>query len=229
MEGFMYERFTDRSRRVMALANQSAQRFQNEFIGTEHVLWGILNEGSGVGANLLLNLGVDVRKVQADLEEAARSAGGTSSIGRLPQTPQTKKAIEFAIAEARDLNHNYVGTEHLLLGLLRLEDGVAAEVLGRVDVTFDRVKQEHRRLVGAGALSDAESDPIPDELIQRHKDHPLVDRYRALLNGLKDTKESFIAAREYGKVASYRDQEYVVRGQFRRLLQMLDDEAGAAP
>ena len=115
----MFERFTDRARKVMALANQEAQRFNHEYIGTEHILLGLVKEGSGVGANVLKNLDVDLRKVRMEVEKLVKSGPDMVTMGKLPQTPRAKKVIEYAIEEARNLNHNYVGTEHLLLGLLR--------------------------------------------------------------------------------------------------------------
>ena len=125
----MFERFTDRARKVMAMANQEAQRFNHEYIGTEHILLGLVKEGSGVGANVLKNLDVDLRKVRLEVEKLVRQGPETAQVGKLPQTPRAKKVIEYAIEEARSLNHNYVGTEHLLLGLLREQDGVAATPL----------------------------------------------------------------------------------------------------
>ena len=127
----MFERFTDRARKVMALANQEAQRFNHEYIGTEHILLGLVKEGSGVGANVLKNLDVDLRKVRLEVEKLVKSGPDMVTMGKLPQTPRAKKVIEYAIEEARNLNHNYVGTEHLLLGLLREHDGVELPLLGQ--------------------------------------------------------------------------------------------------
>src|ERR687895_558118 len=121
----MYERFTDRARKVMQLANQEAQRFNHEYIRTEHILLGLIKEGSGVAANVLKNLDIDLNRARRQVEMTIPYAASAEPVsGRLPQTPRTKKVIEFAIEEARRLNHNYVGTEHLLLGLLREEAGV---------------------------------------------------------------------------------------------------------
>ena len=125
----MYERFTDRARKVMQLANQEAQRFNHEYVGTEHVLLGLIKEGSGVAANVLRNLDVDLRKIRNEVEKIVQAGPEMVTMGKLPQTPRAKKVIEYAIEEARNLNHNYVGTEHLLLGLLREQEGVAAQVL----------------------------------------------------------------------------------------------------
>jgi len=146
----MFERFTDRARKVMALANQEAQRFNHDYIGTEHILLGLVKEGSGVGANVLKNLGVDLRKVRLEVEKLVKSGPEMVTMGKLPQTPRAKRVIEYAIEEARNLNHNYVGTEHLLLGLLREQDGVAAQVLMNLGLKLEDVREEVLNLLGAG-------------------------------------------------------------------------------
>jgi ATP-dependent Clp protease ATP-binding subunit ClpC len=145
----MFERFTDRARKVMALANQEAQRLNHEYIGTEHILLGLVKEGSGVGANVLRNLDVDLRKVRLEVEKLVRAGPEMVTMGKLPQTPRAKKVIEYAIEEARNLNHNYVGTEHLLLGLLREHDGVAAQVLMNLGLKLEEVREEVLNLLGA--------------------------------------------------------------------------------
>ncbi|MEO1715939.1 MAG: ATP-dependent Clp protease ATP-binding subunit [Planctomycetota bacterium] len=145
----MFERFTDRARKVMALANQEAQRFNHEYIGTEHILLGLVKEGSGVGANVLKALGVDLRKVRLEVEKLVKQGPEMVTMGKLPQTPRAKKVIEYAIEEARNLNHNYVGTEHLLLGLLREHDGVAAQVLRNLGLKLEEVREEVLNLLGA--------------------------------------------------------------------------------
>ena len=150
----MFERFTDRARKVMALANQEAQRFNHEYIGTEHVLLGLVKEGSGVGAHVLKNLEVDLRKVRLEVEKLVKSGPNMVTMGKLPQTPRAKKVIEYAIEEARNLNHNYVGTEHLLLGLLREQDGVAAQVLMNLGLKLEEVREEVLNLLGASAEAE---------------------------------------------------------------------------
>ena len=152
----MFERLTDRARKVMALANQEAQRFNHEYIGTEHILLGLVKEGSGVGANVLKHLEIDLRKVRLEVEKLVKSGPDMVTMGKLPQTPRAKKVIEYAIEEARSLNHNYVGTEHLLLGLLREQDGVAAQVLMNLGLKLDDVREEVLNLLGAGVESDVE-------------------------------------------------------------------------
>src|SRR5438128_6016923 len=138
----MFERFTDRARKVMALANQEAQRFNHEYIGTEHILLGLVKEGSGVGANVLKNLDVDLRKVRLEVEKLVKSGPDMVTMGKLPQTPRAKKVIEYSIEEARRLYHDYVGTEHILLGLIREEAGVAAQVLFNLGLTLPRLREE---------------------------------------------------------------------------------------
>src|SRR4030042_589819 len=146
----MFERFTDRARKVMALANQEAQRFNHDCIGTEHILLGLVKEGSGVGAQVLKNLDVDIKKLRLEIEKMVKSGPDMVTRGKLPQTPRAKKVIEFAIEEARSLNHNYVGTEHILLGLLRESDGIAAQVLMDLGLKLEDVRQEVLNLLGAG-------------------------------------------------------------------------------
>ncbi len=149
----MYERFTDRARKVMQLANQEAQRFNHEYIGTEHILLGLVKEGSGVAANVLKNLDVDLRKIRIEVEKIVQTGPDMVTMGKLPQTPRAKKVIEYAMDEARNLNHNYVGTEHLLLGLLREQEGVAAQVLMNLGMKLEDVRDEVLNLLGHGMES----------------------------------------------------------------------------
>src|SRR3982750_3250939 len=146
----MYERFTDRARKVMQLANQEAQRFNHEYIGTEHILLGLVKEGSGVAANVLKNLDIDLRKIRLEVERIVQHGQGGDQVvmGRLPHTPRAKKVIEYSIEEARNLNHSYVGTEHLLLGLLREQEGVAAQVLMNLGLKLEDVREEVLNLLG---------------------------------------------------------------------------------
>ena len=153
----MYERFTDRARKVMQLANQEAQRFNHEYIGTEHILLGLIKEGSGVAANVLKNLDVDLRKIRLEVEKLVQSGPDMVTMGKLPQTPRAKKVIEYSMEEARNLNHNYVGTEHILLGLLREQEGVAAQVLMNLGLKLEEVREEVLNLLGHG-LEGAESE-----------------------------------------------------------------------
>ena len=133
----MYERFTDRARKVFQLANQEAIRFNHEYIGTEHILLGLIKEGSGVAANVLKNLDLDLRKLRDKIEERSMRGPDEIPTSKLPQTPRAKKVVEGAIEAARERHHNYVGTEHILIGLLREEEGIAAQVLNDFGVIED--------------------------------------------------------------------------------------------
>src|SRR5215210_7516256 len=154
----MYERFTDRARKVMQLANQEAQRFNHEYIGTEHILLGLVKEGSGVAANVLKNLDVDLRKIRLEVEKIVQTGPGGDQVvlGKLPHTPRAKKVIEYSVEEARNLNHNYVGTEHLLLGLLREQEGVAAQVLMNLGLKLEDVREEVLNLLGHNMPNESE-------------------------------------------------------------------------
>ena len=145
----MFERFTERARKVIALASQEAQRFNHEFIGTEHILLGLAKEGSGVGANVLKDLGVDLAKLRTEVEKLVKTGPDMVTMGALPKTPHAKDALEYSVEEARNLNHNYVGTEHLLLGLLRDQDGVAAQVLMNLGLKLEEVRQEIVQILAA--------------------------------------------------------------------------------
>ncbi len=145
----MFDRFTDRARKVMGLARQEAQRFNHEYIGTEHILLGLVQEESGVAANVLKNMDVDLKKVRIEVEKLVQPGGSTVTLGQLPFTPRAKKVLEYALEEASNLGHNYIGTEHLLLGLLRESDGVAAQVLMNLGLKLEEVREEVLELLGA--------------------------------------------------------------------------------
>jgi ATP-dependent Clp protease ATP-binding subunit ClpC len=152
----MHERFTDRARKVMQLANQEAQRFHHEYIGTEHILLGLVKEGSGVAANVLKNLDINLQMVRLEVEKIVQAGPDVVTAGKLPHTPRAKKVIEYAIEEARKLDHNYVGTEHLLLGLIREGEGVAALVLINLGLRLEEVREEVHNLLGRVPQPEAE-------------------------------------------------------------------------
>src|SRR6266481_2386993 len=173
----MYERFTDRARKVMQLANQEAQRFNHEYIGTEHILLGLVKEGSGVAANVLKNLDIDLRKIRLEVEKIVQSGPDMVTMGKLPQTPRAKKVIEYSIEEARNLNHNYVGTEHLLLGLLREQEGVAAQVLMNLGLKLEDVREEVLNLLGHNMATE-ESGPSSERQANKGKSKtPALDSF----------------------------------------------------
>src|SRR5262249_45363281 len=133
-------RFTDRARRVMKLANQEAQRLNHEYIGTEHILLGLVKEASGVGASVLNLLKIDIENARLEVRNLVPKGPDMVTMGKLPQSSKAKKVIEYSIEEARNLNDNYVGTEHLLLGLLRVPEGVACAVLTKLGIKLEDVR-----------------------------------------------------------------------------------------
>ena len=145
----MFERFTDRARKIIALANQEAQRFNSQYIGTEHILLGMLKEGSGVAASALKSMEIDLRKVRLETEKLVKCGPDIVTMGKLPQTPRSKKVIEFAVEEARNLHHDYVGSEHILLGLLRESDGIAAQILMNLGIKSEDVRKAVLELLDA--------------------------------------------------------------------------------
>jgi len=137
----MYERFTDRARKVMAYANQEAQRLNHEYIACEHLFLGIIKEGSGVASSVLRDNNVNLEQARLEIQKLVPAGPEIFSIcSKLPNTPRAKKAIEAAINAARELNHNYVGTEHILLGILREGDNIATQVLEKMGLSGGAVK-----------------------------------------------------------------------------------------
>jgi ATP-dependent Clp protease ATP-binding subunit ClpC len=132
----------------MQLANQEAQRFNHEYVGPEHLLLGLIKEGTGIAANVLKNLDIDLRKIRHEVEKIVRSGPDTVTMGRLPLTPLAKKVVDYAIEEARLLNNKCVGTEHILFGLLREKDGIAAQVLLDCGLQLEEVRREVLSLLG---------------------------------------------------------------------------------
>src|SRR3970040_2099619 len=141
-----FDKFTERARRVLTLAQEEAQRFNHNYIGTEHLLLGLVREGDGVAAKVLSNLGVELNKVRSAVEFII-GRGDRATTGEIGLTPRAKRVIELAVDEARRLNHSYIGTEHLLLGLVREGEGIAAGVLESLGVTLERVRGETTRIL----------------------------------------------------------------------------------
>lgn len=156
----MFERFTDRARRVVVLAQEEARLLNHSYIGTEHILLGLIHEGEGVAAKGLEALGISLEAVRAQVEEII-GQGGSSPSGHIPFTPRAKKVLELSLREALQLGHNYIGTEHILLGLIREGEGVAAQVLVKLGADLGRVRQQVIQLLsgyqGPGGKSEGES------------------------------------------------------------------------
>ncbi|HTB22848.1 MAG TPA: ATP-dependent Clp protease ATP-binding subunit [bacterium] len=144
----MFDRFTERARKVIALAREEAGRLGHDYIGTEHLLLGLIREGGGVAAAVLENLNVDLERVRLEVEKLVVVGGGTLTLGEVPFTPRAKKVLELSVEEAQSLSHNYIGTEHLLLGLVREGEGVAAKVLENLGVKLDKAREITINLLG---------------------------------------------------------------------------------
>ncbi len=168
-----FDKFTERARRVLTLAQEEAHRFNHNYIGTEHILLGLVREGDGVAAKVLSNLGVELNKVRSAVEFII-GRGDRTVLGEIGLTPRAKKVIELAVDEARRLGHSYIGTEHLLLGLVREGEGIAAGVLESLGVNIERVRAETTRILSqsspqpagtaAGGTRQASRTPTVDQL-----------------------------------------------------------------
>ncbi len=154
----MFDRFTDRAKKVMNLARQEAQRFNHEYLGTEHILLGLVQEGSGVAANVLKNMGIDLTKIRAEVEKIVKTGPSMVTMGQLPFTPRAKKVLELSMEEASNLGHNYIGTEHLLLGLIKENEGIAAQVLMNLGVKLEDVREEVLEFLGADSQEEEEEE-----------------------------------------------------------------------
>ena len=157
----MFDRFTDRAKKVMNLARQEAQRFNHEYLGTEHILLGLVQEGSGVAANVLKNMGIDLNKIRTEVEKIVKTGPSMVTMGQLPFTPRAKKVLELSMEEASNLGHNYIGTEHLLLGLIKENEGIAAQVLLNLGVKLEDVREEVLEFLGADTTEEEEEEDSP--------------------------------------------------------------------
>src|ERR1700761_4842673 len=164
----MFERFTDRARRVVVLAQEEARMLNHNYIGTEHILLGLIHEGEGVAAKALESLGISLEGVRQQVEEII-GQGQQAPSGHIPFTPRAKKVLELSLREALQLGHNYIGTEHILLGLIREGEGVAAQVLVKLGADLNRVRQQVIQLLSgyqgkepatAGAPGEAPSTSL---------------------------------------------------------------------
>jgi len=187
----MHDRFTDRVRRVIYYARDEANRLQHDYIGTEHLLLGIVREGEGIAAKVLNKLELDFEQIQQAVESMVKGTGPSLIVGEIPFTPRAKRVLELAIEEARLLGHNYVGTEHLLLGLIREGEGVAAQVLAELGVDRKRVREEVLRLLGSSTTMKARKTK------KEKSETPNLDQFGRDLNQLaRENKLDPVIGRE---------------------------------
>ena len=172
----MFERFTDRARRVVVLAQEEARMLNHNYIGTEHILLGLIHEGEGVAAKALESLGISLEAVRQQVEEII-GQGQQAPSGHIPFTPRAKKVLELSLREALQLGHNYIGTEHILLGLIREGEGVAAQVLVKLGADLNRVRQQVIQLLhgyqgqeaGAAGAAGVEPQTGPAGRVERRQ------------------------------------------------------------
>ncbi len=157
----MFDRFTERARKVIILAKEEAKRFNHDYIGTEHILLGLIKEGESVAAAVLQNLGLSLETIRLEVEKLVQYGPSTMVSGDIPFTPKAKKVIELAMDEARRLGHNYIGTEHLLLGLIKEGEGVASHVLLNVGLDLNKVRAEVIKLLGSASPQGEGAEPNP--------------------------------------------------------------------
>ena len=165
----MFNRFTERSRRVVILAQEEAKRFNHDYIGTEHILLGLIREGEGVAAAVLQHLGLSSDQIRLEVEKLVQIGPSTIVSGDLPFTPKAKKVIELAMDEARNLGHTYIGTEHLLLGLIQ-DEGVAQQVLQSLGLEPGKVRQTVKDLLQTGTKPSISFEEHKSGVVRQVKD-----------------------------------------------------------
>jgi ATP-dependent Clp protease ATP-binding subunit ClpA len=207
----VFERFTDRARRVIPLAQEEARRLQHHYIGTEHLLLGLLSEGEGVAAKALESLGISLEAVRVQVEERI-GRGQAAPTGHIPFTPRAKKVLELSLREALQLGHNYVGTEHILLGLVRERGGVAAQVLAAFGADHARLREQVVRLLTGGS----EQAGTGTRLVRMTVPGDLVDAAEQLAE-VRRQKEAAIDAEDFDRATALRDREQqLLADQLRR-------------
>ena len=182
----MFKRFTERARKVVILAREEAERYRHEYLGTEHILLGLLKDGGGIAIAVLQKLGIDPKQLRVELERNLPKSVDTPVEGDIPFTPKAKKVLEYAVEEARLMGHNYIGTEHLLLGIVREKDGLAAKVLSSLGINLQETREQTINLLREpviGRTREKSKTPSLDEfgrdltvLAQEGKLDPVIGR-----------------------------------------------------
>jgi prophage maintenance system killer protein len=197
----MFQRFTDRARRAVHLAQEEARLLRHNYVGTEHLLLGLLYEGEGIAAQALGSLGISLEAVRSQVEEII-GRGPTTPTGHIPFTPRAKKVLELSLREALQLGHNYIGTEHLLLGLLREGEGVAAQVLASFHADHARLREQVLRLV----TDDCEEPGAPTQLVRLTLPADLIEAAERLAE-VRQQKQAAFDTGDLDRAAALRDQE----------------------
>ncbi|MET0854531.1 MAG: Clp protease N-terminal domain-containing protein, partial [Microterricola sp.] len=191
----MFERFTDRARRVVVLAQEEAKMLNHNYIGTEHILLGLIHEGEGVAAKALESLGISLDAVREQVQDII-GQGQQQPTGHIPFTPRAKKVLELSLREALQLGHNYIGTEHILLGLIREGEGVAAQVLVKLGADLNRVRQQVIQLL-SGYQGKEQVAVGANEQTQAQGGSQILDQFgRNLTQAARDGKLDPVIGRE---------------------------------
>jgi hypothetical protein len=214
----VFERFTPRARQVVVLAQDEARKLNHNYIGTEHILLGLLREEEGLAARVLESLAVKLEEVRAQVAQIV-GQGDEVTTGPIPFTPRAKKVLELALREATSLKHGYIGTEHVLLGLVRLNEGVAARILLEFDADAEQVRGEVIRMFSGGDLAPP-ARPRRELTPRERRAATAEPGLAAELERVRNEKEDAIAAQEFERAAKLREEE-------RRLARELVVAAGA--
>ena len=182
------ERFTQRARRVLSLAQEEAEKMRHAYIGTEHLLLGLMREEGGVAGRVLRDLGVEQRRVQEMVERlTGASAGRSTGVSKIDLAPGTKRVLELAVDEARRMGHHYIGTEHLLLGLVRQNEGVAMDVLKKLGISAEQIRRQTRRVLQENPVQAASRAPAATAAARKERPKtPLVDQLATDLTALAE-------------------------------------------
>ena len=223
----MFQRFTDRARRVVVLAQAEARRLEHNYIGTEHILLGLIHEGEGVAAKTLESLGISLEAVRQQVEEII-GQGQQAPSGHIPFTPRAKKVLELSLRESLQLGHNYIGTEHILLAMLREGEGVAAQVLVKLGADLNRVRQQVIQLLHGypgkrpqGSAAGLRERGLPPETAARLNEiesrlsavegragtGPDTGELDRQIEQARRDRQAAVDAQEYERAASLRDRE----------------------
>jgi len=209
-----FDKFTERARRVMSLAQEEALRFQHNYIGTEHLLLGLVREGEGVAAKVLSNFGIELNKVRSAVEFIV-GRGDQIFLGEIGLTPRAKKVIELAVDEARRLNHHYIGTEHLLLGLIREREGIAAGVLQSLGVDLEKTRTQTIQVLSQpDVLRKIEKPQV--ELVPQLMEE-LLQEAQDVLGTVRQEKEQALERKEYDRAAELDNHEKKLRDSISKL------------
>jgi len=237
----MFERFTDRSRKVVLLAKEEAKRLRHPAIGTEHLLLGLVKEGNGVGANALTRLGASLEQIRQAVEKTVQPGNAAHETEELPFTQRAKHVLDLAEEEAHQFGHNFIGTEHILLGLCREREGVAAKVLASLAVDVEKVRQTVLQLLGATILAAAAAQaarqgapkkrpapkaPPEGKYEGAFKESSELAALAQILQRLAEQKAEAVKKQHYEDAAKYRDQARTLNESLAGVLKQWKEREG---